>query len=604
MILLDEHAIKLATRLGGLPLALATAGTFLASSDMLCQEYLQLYESEWSEIVGTESDILFEYEDRTLASTWSISLANIRARDSEAATLFELFAYLSPSHIWYELVHALADDTLPWCALLTKNRLRFQRAMSLVLSYSMADLNAESYSLHPCLHDWTVLRSATPVDMVLFSAVVIGLSDLMKSSLSEEGGWEGSMRLLDHIDWITGPKFAKTWEDSCHNPRICTAAYIFGRLYVETRNFPRAQLLIELALKGQARTEISGRDELWETLYLQGSLHILTGRCDLGENILTQALDGFTQIHGVSGESTLRTIRKLGVLYTDEGKMDLAIAMCSKVLALDLHNTSDTTARIALKAQTLSDLGHLYHYQGDLKRAEAVSLQAITEREPLSDLDRVYTGLMEDTSRLALIYFTEGKFDDAAAMVDRSLTAFRLSVGHQRRNLRVLYGLVEALQLRMKINFSRSEPFDTFLSEMLLLAGRLSHIQPFFLDKIGRTFIDPLNDEANAQEAFNQFFNTLEEQASVFRYEVTYVRCDGCQVPINRKTGRCICKKCPDMDICAACLPAYVSGSLAIYDCAGHEMFVIKNEYPKPPSIQNDVTLEDWLRRVKVQYNC
>lgn len=45
----DVHARKLATRLAGLPLALATAGTFLhkSKSTWSFERYLEVYEERW-----------------------------------------------------------------------------------------------------------------------------------------------------------------------------------------------------------------------------------------------------------------------------------------------------------------------------------------------------------------------------------------------------------------------------------------------------------------------------------------------------------------------------------------------------------------------------
>jgi hypothetical protein len=45
--LIDVYARRLAERLGGLPLALATAGAYLHKSTLSFDEYLQEYEKRW-----------------------------------------------------------------------------------------------------------------------------------------------------------------------------------------------------------------------------------------------------------------------------------------------------------------------------------------------------------------------------------------------------------------------------------------------------------------------------------------------------------------------------------------------------------------------------
>ncbi|KAJ9656257.1 hypothetical protein H2198_005108 [Neophaeococcomyces mojaviensis] len=115
----DRGALDLARWLGGLPLALATAETYLASPDVSCSEYLDLYESLWMMLVGGDSEGLMEYEDRTLASTWTISVNQVRAQNEDAAELLKFLAFLSPQDIWYELIKAGAADEVPWTRRIT-----------------------------------------------------------------------------------------------------------------------------------------------------------------------------------------------------------------------------------------------------------------------------------------------------------------------------------------------------------------------------------------------------------------------------------------------------------------------------------------------------
>jgi len=102
-------------RLSGLPLALATAGTFLASADISCGGYLDLYESMWTDLVGADSEELMEYEERTLSSTWTISLNQVQRQNKDAAELLKFLAFLSPHDIWYELIKAGAVTMCPGC---------------------------------------------------------------------------------------------------------------------------------------------------------------------------------------------------------------------------------------------------------------------------------------------------------------------------------------------------------------------------------------------------------------------------------------------------------------------------------------------------------
>ncbi|KAL9626500.1 MAG: hypothetical protein Q9204_007251, partial [Flavoplaca sp. TL-2023a] len=88
----DVDAKKLAERFDGLPLALATAGNYISQTADSFGEYLHMYEQSWEEL-AKNSDGLMEY-DRTLYSTWNLSLKQVAAQDPEAAELFRLMGYL------------------------------------------------------------------------------------------------------------------------------------------------------------------------------------------------------------------------------------------------------------------------------------------------------------------------------------------------------------------------------------------------------------------------------------------------------------------------------------------------------------------------------
>ena len=85
----DVHAKKLAERFDGLPLALATAGDYISQTADSFDEYLQMYEQSWTDL-AENSDNLMEYNDRTLYSTWDLSLKQVAAQDPEAAKLVRL----------------------------------------------------------------------------------------------------------------------------------------------------------------------------------------------------------------------------------------------------------------------------------------------------------------------------------------------------------------------------------------------------------------------------------------------------------------------------------------------------------------------------------
>ena len=85
-----------------------------------------------------------------------MSFQQVRDQDPAAAELLKLMAYLYNQGLWYELFQGGLDDAPGWWIEVTKNRARFNRAISALHSYSLLEVNEGQYSLHTCEHDWTL----------------------------------------------------------------------------------------------------------------------------------------------------------------------------------------------------------------------------------------------------------------------------------------------------------------------------------------------------------------------------------------------------------------------------------------------------------------
>lgn len=85
----DPDAIALVRELDGLPLALATAGVYLNQVTTSFAEYLEMYRASWLEVQRSSPQIT-TYKDRSLYTTWRLSLDQIKRRDGDAAKLLKL----------------------------------------------------------------------------------------------------------------------------------------------------------------------------------------------------------------------------------------------------------------------------------------------------------------------------------------------------------------------------------------------------------------------------------------------------------------------------------------------------------------------------------
>jgi hypothetical protein len=87
----DPDAIALVKELDGLPLALSTAGVYLEQVTTSFSKYLQHYKESWLKLQRT-SPQLSSYEDRSLYTTWQLSLDQVQRQNEFSAELLKLWA--------------------------------------------------------------------------------------------------------------------------------------------------------------------------------------------------------------------------------------------------------------------------------------------------------------------------------------------------------------------------------------------------------------------------------------------------------------------------------------------------------------------------------
>jgi len=170
-------------------LALATAGAFLSQSAVSFAKYLQQYEAKWKVIESIKE--LSDYPSRTLYSTWDLSFARIQQQNARAANLLRFLAYLDHQDIWYDLLQGgQGRDQPAWFTELASDEFIFEDAIQTLTRYCLVESHHQTgtYSLHVCVHDWTLNGLNHDVDATLYwlavDCVAGHISDAEWSDLS------------------------------------------------------------------------------------------------------------------------------------------------------------------------------------------------------------------------------------------------------------------------------------------------------------------------------------------------------------------------------------------------------------------------------------
>lgn len=208
------------TSLGGNPLALKQAGSYIAATKCTVREYLEDYDKHFGEL---------DDEDKNVKAVWTISFKSIQQLHPDAARFLLLWAYLDRKYISYELLAFSLDyqnspgqDPFyktfppPWFWDCIRDLPTFRNKVVQVLrNYSLINISKELeyytilsrspdyrtyYSMHPLLHKWCYHSVAKEKpEFACWAAAVLhpGLSQM------RDGKNNIPPRLLDHSDRLS-----------------------------------------------------------------------------------------------------------------------------------------------------------------------------------------------------------------------------------------------------------------------------------------------------------------------------------------------------------------------------------------------------------------
>ncbi|KAI0471243.1 kinesin light chain [Xylaria cf. heliscus] len=326
----DIGAKGLVEELDGLPLALATAGTYLRRVPISLATYLRHYKKSWVRL-HTDTPNLGSYQDRTLCSTWQLSYVQVQKQYPLAAYLLRWWAYFNNEDIWFELLQTNKTDSPAWIHELA-DELKFNRAIGTLHNYGFVEpsvsasdsIGSRGYSMHACVHSWTVsVLNKDPEDS-LARATVACIAARVPSQ-NEDQFWLLQNRLLSHA-----AKCAVIRLDS--DDGIEWAFDKLGNLYSNQGKLDEAEAMYERALQGFEKAWGPKHVFTLDTVNNLGNFYSNQGKLGKAEAMYEQALQGYKEAWGPKHILTLTVVNNLGNFYKSQGKLDKAEAMYEQAL--------------------------------------------------------------------------------------------------------------------------------------------------------------------------------------------------------------------------------------------------------------------------------
>ena len=195
----------------------------------------------------------------------------MQRRNPLAAHLLRWWAYFDNEDIWFELLQADKEDGPAWIYELN-DELSFNAAMGTLHDYGLVDVHigttglteSRGYSIHSCVHSWTIHILNRNWDVHLARLSIICVASLVPSE-NKPQFWQLQRRLLSHAI-----KCHATIRSSDHD--MPWAFHSLANLYSDQGKMDKAEAMYQRALEG--------KEKAWGPDHTQGSdtLHISTHR--------------------------------------------------------------------------------------------------------------------------------------------------------------------------------------------------------------------------------------------------------------------------------------------------------------------------------------
>ncbi|HET8843479.1 MAG TPA: NB-ARC domain-containing protein, partial [Ktedonobacteraceae bacterium] len=196
-----NEASNIVIALDGLPLALDQAGAYIEETGCSFGDYLHLYEQHRTRLLARRGKQASNYP-ASVATTWSLSFAQIEQTNPAAADLLRLCAYLSPDHIPEEL---LREGTSHWPARLrqaVKDLLAFNQMLEDLLKFSLIKRLVEEHmlSIHRLVQVVQRERMDPEEQQYWAQCVVYAVNAVFPPDPhSEEETWSQCQRYLEQV---------------------------------------------------------------------------------------------------------------------------------------------------------------------------------------------------------------------------------------------------------------------------------------------------------------------------------------------------------------------------------------------------------------------
>jgi tetratricopeptide (TPR) repeat protein len=453
----QRQARDIALQLGGLPLALDQAGTYIDETGCGLSGYLDLYRRHAPELLQRRGMLAFDYP-KSVATTWVLSFDNIERANPAAAELLKFCAFLHPDVIPEEVFRDGASELGPVLGPVASDGLKLNGAIAELLKYSLLrrDPNARTLEIHRLVQavlkqgmdeatrrSWAdravraVSRTFPRVefstwalcDRLLTHALVCAeLIDQWRIEFPEAAGLlhQAGYYLLEHGRYTQAEPLlerALAIREKAlgpEHPDVAASLDILAGLYDDQARYAQAKPLYRRALAIR-RKALSPEHPHLATSF--NNLAILC--CNLGRHARAKALHQRAlaireKVLGPEHPDVAASLHNLAIVYRAQGQYAQAETFYQRALAIREKVLGSEHPHVVV---SLNNLANVYCDQGQHAKAEPLYRRALTIQEKA--LGPEHPDVAQSLNNLARLYVRQGRYAEAEPLYQRTLAIRR-----------------------------------------------------------------------------------------------------------------------------------------------------------------------------------
>jgi tetratricopeptide (TPR) repeat protein len=413
-------ALQITQELGGLPLALDQAGAYIEETHSSLADYLQLYRSERTDLLKARGGLVPDHPE-PVATTWSLSFAQVQARSAAAADLLRACAFLHPDAIPEEIITEGAAELGPNVQVVTQSPLAFNQAIGVLLSYSLLKRQPEEHLLSVHRLVQAVLKDG--MDSVTYrqwAERLVQAVDTVLPAEVEYRTYRRYERCLPHAQECT--KLIEREQLTSFAAR--RLLYLTGNYLTDHARYAEAEAFYQDSLRIREQALGPDHPDVAYPLYALASLYQFQGKYAEAGPLYQRALRILEQVQGLDHPDVAYPLNGLADLYREQGKYDEAEPLFQRALHIweRAYGPEHT-----LVAAPLNNLAIIYHEQGKYAEAEPLYQRALHIREQALGPD--HPDVAYPLNGLANLYRRQGKVAEAEPLYQRALRIREQALG-------------------------------------------------------------------------------------------------------------------------------------------------------------------------------